>query len=123
MRREKRWRYYCDHCKKSGGSAYHLKRHEERCTANPDRKCGICDNIGDSPRPIKELIIAIGSGGEQGLERVRDISINCPACILAAIRQSGINDKGAEQFIEYDFHKELASFWSDYNEGQETYEH
>lgn len=42
MRKKLRYRYYCDHCKKSGGSAYHIRHHEERCTANHDRTCGMC---------------------------------------------------------------------------------
>jgi len=34
-------RYKCVHCKKVGYSAGHMRRHAKRCTANPDRKCGM----------------------------------------------------------------------------------
>jgi hypothetical protein len=119
MRREKRWRYYCDHCKKSGGHAYHLRNHEKRCTANPDRECGICEQMGELPLPIKELIAVLEPRG--GLERLRDIANNCPACILAAIRQSGCMDwENPATYYEFDFNKELAGFWAEVSDGQEA---
>lgn len=55
MKKVKRWRYYCDHCKKSGGSGGHMKNHEEICTANPDRKCGFCRIMDEVQADIKDL--------------------------------------------------------------------
>ncbi len=104
-------RYYCDFCKKSGCSARHMRDHEERCTLNPKRVCGMCLalHLGDDSavqRPIAELLAALPeweepgdiSGEENGYTH-GDLSISivelraltrCPACILAAIRQKGI---------------------------------
>lgn len=42
MRAMKRWRYYCDHCRKVGGSRSAMEKHERGCTANPARICGVC---------------------------------------------------------------------------------
>ena len=37
MKAIKKWRYYCDHCKKSGASSFHMAAHERSCTLNPLR--------------------------------------------------------------------------------------
>lgn len=34
-------RYKCVHCGRVGYSAGHMRKHAKRCTANPDRKCGM----------------------------------------------------------------------------------
>ena len=90
MIKKMRPRYYCDFCKKSGGSAPHMKKHESRCTANPNRTCGMCLELGLSQKPIKNLIEALGNGDSHGLEKLRDLAEGCPVCTLAAIRQSGL---------------------------------
>lgn len=72
-------RYYCDYCKKQGGSASHISRHEKRCTMNPDRECGVCDLLGVAQDCANKC-----------LKWLREACDNCPACILAAIRQRGI---------------------------------
>jgi hypothetical protein len=46
--------YYCDHCKKKGLSAVHIRNHEGRCTNNPDRWCGACENAN-----TKEIVEAL----------------------------------------------------------------
>ena len=43
----------------------------------------------------------------------------CPACTLAAIRQSGI----LVPLTEYNFTKALEQFWANINETERTYEH
>ncbi len=55
MRQAKRWRYYCDFCKKSGGRKDAIENHEKVCTANPNRQCGLCDHCGEVPPDIIEL--------------------------------------------------------------------
>lgn len=111
MKVKMRKQYYCDFCKKNGGSKYHLQRHEKSCTGNPDRECRMCHLLGGPVHTVKELIDILGSGGEEGLKRLREATENCPMCILAALRQSGINDIDDEGFpgkgaVSFDFHKE-----------------
>lgn len=55
MRRVKRWRYYCDFCKKVGGSAGHMKTHELHCTGNPDRICRMCKLANLEQKPIGSI--------------------------------------------------------------------
>lgn len=89
MRREMKWRYYCEFCKKSGASAYHIAKHERNCTANPNRTCGFCDVIHVEPKPVSELVKALGRGDEAGMQALRDLTGECPGCMLAALRQGG----------------------------------
>ena len=125
MKKKRVWRYYCEYCKKSGCSSYHMQRHEIICTMNPDRHCGMCD-VADIPQqPMEDLISSIGDG-KSGIEKLRELTENCPACILAAIRQSGVqkftvdadgylNENFITEFDEFDFKQERDSFWSEIN--------
>ena len=119
MKTKKVNRYYCDHCNKGGGSAGHMRRHEERCTLNPQRVCGMCrfDEFDErDPKPLAELVALLpdpekhrtscyevgegGRGSYTGLtEAIKLIwadfekaADECPACMLAAIRQAGLGD-------------------------------
>lgn len=135
MRRKQVWRYYCDHCKKSGCSASHLAKHERGCTANPNRACGVCAKIELSSRPLPELIAFVRAKATHGesiegdphgsslwvandaVKQLREMADNCPACMLAALRQS--NAFAGSQ--DFNFKAELNSLWSDYNEEHACY--
>jgi hypothetical protein len=57
MKAVKRWRYYCDHCKKAGASPYHMRNHEESCTLNPARVCKLCARLnGGNGTPLPEML-------------------------------------------------------------------
>lgn len=81
MREEKRWRYYCDYCGKSGGSKHHMRQHETACTNNPGRLCGMCGRHGNTG----ELLDA----ARGGLETLKAAAQSCPACILVGVRAFG----------------------------------
>jgi len=126
MHKIKRWRYYCDFCKKANGSAYHMRNHETGCTANPGRVCGMCRISGGLQIPMTELLGCIGKDGAESLKQLKAVTENCPACILAAIRVSGVNELDPENpmttpnsYIVYDFKKESDSFWNCHNEAQD----
>jgi len=141
MRKKRVWRYYCDFCKKAGCSSYHMKRHERRCTMNPNRVCGMCEIVGEAQPDLSELIKLLPNPKEyegtwsmdgdewisySGLDEavaaalpaLRDAANNCPACILAAIRQAGIPVLVA---IGFDVKAEWQKFWDAYNESQHDY--
>jgi hypothetical protein len=105
MTRKKVWRFYCEFCKKSGCSGGHIKDHEESCTNNPNRVCGFHGHPdwADGPqRPIAELIVAARSGETwaDGMKALRDAADNCPACILAALKQSGVWKDCMDEYAE-----------------------
>jgi len=136
----KKNRYYCEYCKKSGGAANWIKKHEERCTLNPNRYCGYCHllegarSINEEPPKLADLMAILpnpdkyvlsdewGFTSYPGLEeavdavlpKLREMCNDCPACIMAALRQKGIPVPVAKNF---DFKKECQSIWSDFNSG------
>ena len=106
MRKAKRWRYYCDFCKKAGGSAFHMKNHESSCTKNPDRHCNMCNLIDSVQVPMSRLKAIISSYKDridgfftdkhedaeraviELLAALKEETDGCPACILATLRQT-----------------------------------
>ncbi len=137
MKRKKVWRYYCDFCKKSNCSAASISHHEKRCTLNPDRHCGMCAIVDLPQKPMPELIELLkdiriledkeydGLVGvsinyilhgdmDAALERLRDETENCPACILAALRQKGI----PVPMTKFNFTNDVKEFWGNYNDNQ-----
>ena len=125
-------RYYCEYCKKQSGASWAMKKHEERCTLNPNRHCGYCDLLDEEAPKLADLIVILPNpkeyeGGDEygsffykGLEsavdavlpKLREASNNCPACIMAALRQKGIPVPVAENFH---FKEECQSIWNDFN--------
>ncbi len=133
MRRRKVWRYYCEFCKKSNCSAASISRHEKRCTLNPDRHCGMCAVAELGQKPMSVLVdlladitikekrgeygidIALGGDMDEALERLRDETENCPACILAALRQKGI----PVPMTKFNFTEACKEFWSYVNKADD----
>lgn len=128
--------YRCDFCGKKGLSKGHMKRHENSCTLNPKRSCGICKNIGVTPVALQKLMVpllpikaefpdgmpdeeafklydAMSDRSKEAISQIRDASGGCPACILAALRQSGI-PMGC--FSDWKYKKEHEQFWHAVNE-------
>ena len=125
-------RYYCDFCKKSGAAAGHMNKHERRCTMNPKRECGMCVLINGAvaepmsvllailPDPADFLVveeyIGLDAATEETMTALREATNNCPACILAALRQRGILDKTWVQSFNYKTEMETAM--NEHNERQ-----
>jgi hypothetical protein len=132
MKKFKAWRYKCDFCGKNGRSGRHMRNHEFYCTSNPNRICRVhafvTGNRDDAAiHPVAPLIEALRSGqqdGDHGLARLREAAEDCPACILAAIRQSGLcRGYGDEEGYtppaigqkQFDFKKEMAEIFNSKN--------
>ncbi len=136
MRTRRRNRYYCDFCKKSGCSAFYMKKHEDHCTMNPNRKCGMCEVIGNTPHNLPDLISLLPNPEEYltnhekgdfsfeiftGLEEAVNSVLNdlyektegCPACILAALRQAKIP---VPMITKFNFTEACNDFWKQFNE-------
>ena len=121
MRRAQRWRYFCDFCDKAGGSAFHMRRHEAACTANPYRTCGYCG----ATRPVAELVAVLEAPAPDwraGMAALRLETQDCPGCILAATRQTHAVHPGSETSWEaengeywmfgFDYGYERAAWWA-----------
>jgi len=134
MRREKKWVYYCDFCKKSGRSGGHIAKHEKRCTMNPDRHCGMCAMMDLDQKPMPELLAILpdisrcweeddwGRGFivyddlKEAFSKLREKVENCPACLMATLRQKGVP---VQAITSFNFTEECKSLWSEFNESQD----
>jgi hypothetical protein len=116
MKRKQVWRYYCDFCGKGGCSASSMSQHEKHCTMNPKRDCRMCEIAGNYQQPMAELIALIPKNhfdfNDAVLTALRDATENCPACILAVLRQSGIT----ATYAGFRYDEECKQFWADINE-------
>ena len=123
MKTKRKIVYYCDFCSKK--SLRSLKIHEKHCTANPDRKCRLCEN-----RDIKEIIrkyrsyftvhpmnFAVTFKKEFTLNDIKnELDYDCPNCIFAIIRCLGLNRYYMNRKFKYDYKKELDKWWALTNE-------
>ena len=122
MRKKQVWRYYCDHCRKGRFTESSMRLHEEHCTLNPARKCRMC-NYGDGagitvaelikllpivPNPLSDgtNCTMLYAATAAAMPKLREAAGNCPACIMAALRQAGGLD-----FSDFDFKAECKDFW------------
>lgn len=122
MRSFIRTRYGCDFCKKVGGSAFHLRKHEAGCTNNPNRVCTMHKIAADCDPSlsVENLKQALAEGGFPFLESAAD---GCPACILSGLRQSWVAPPNGEPWPDepqdgrqnFNFKSAVASMWDDYN--------
>jgi hypothetical protein len=128
MRQVKRWRYYCDYCGKSGGHKGYMRIHEAHCTMNPYRECGFCRAAGLQQAPLSTLIAALEKPvsvpqslfltdaiileGQKRLANLRSAANDCPACMLATLRQSVTE---GVCFIDFSFDEEKQRFWDAIN--------
>lgn len=123
--------YYCDFCKKKLMRVDAMIQHEEHCTANLDRKCGVCedDNILPNYRKILEELKARYKIYESQTDySFMDYSIkwigekitrdtlaklvdNCPACMLTLWR--AIDDIAKPE--DFNYKKEMESWWEEVN--------
>lgn len=123
MRSFVRTRYGCDFCKKIGGSKFHMAKHERGCTNNPNRVCAmhrLATDDSEAVLSVANLKAALAEGGFPFLEAAAE---NCPACILAALRQSWIAPEpnepwptepqdGREAFV---FKDRVKAMWDEIN--------
>ena len=114
MKKVQRWRYYCDFCKKAGQAGGHMKKHESACTLNPGRVCKMCVKMGHVGQPQMASMLAILPAPpaemnwdaeeafrvlvEAAMPELRALTNDCPACIMAALRQKKIPVPMVESF-------------------------
>ena len=109
--------YYCDFCKKKGLSGRWMAIHEEHCTANPDRKCALCErltkdataNVSLTPDMLKNVTL------EEAVNMTNLLkgSVRCPICAFSYFRIHGFSPNPVELV------KEVASYWDEKNKESE----
>lgn len=122
MRTIKKNVFYCDHCRKHGLSRAAMEKHERHCTLNPGRTCrwvidGEYHSFEDA-FDLARIVNAIREAvplNETTIDWLRIVTTGCPACMLAALRQSGVEyhyPPGAQGPI-FDYVKEVERFRED----------
>ncbi len=120
MTKKKVWRYRCDFCKKANCSSASIRKHERRCTANPNRVCGMCQVVGNEQVNLAGLIALCKTANKYNAERIlrnlQELTENCPACILAALRQSHNTEYfvNSNYALRFDFKEECERFWKEH---------
>lgn len=128
MRSVQRWLHYCDFCRRRLMSKPAMMKHEAHCGLNPARKCRVCSMIDVEQVPMPTLIAALTANGFAAL---RKEASNCPACILAAIRQATLPLDAEDKFApkpgswradadEFKFKDEMAAVWSEINDARDA---
>lgn len=136
MRSKKVTRYWCDHCDKAGLQAHAMAKHEAHCTMNPLRKCRVCELLGEAPLVVADLVALLPRSGDYpsfgtadeintfssavdaALPALREAAHNCPACIMAALRQASIPVPIVDEF---DFRREMDSIFASINSDRPPY--
>ncbi len=125
MRKEKKWVYYCDFCKKH--SLRSLKEHEAHCTMNPHRSCRLCDLEHDYPALIERVPFKEDNECLEGLyitvkgEDLMGLADGCPVCALTILRLF-LKKKGSDGFVvlcEFQFKAELEKWWREKGDNED----
>lgn len=136
--------YYCDHCKKRGMSSYHMQRHESGCTANPDRACKMCGAVVGLRAVVEDFkarfLLKENKAVEQPdgfwqepstshaviwtaepvlFSEVISAGRDCPCCILAILRQTGMNRHYFS--FDFDFKKGCEDWWVNHPRDESHY--
>lgn len=136
MRSKKVTRYWCDHCNRAGLQAHAMAKHEAHCTMNPLRKCRVCDLMGEVTPTVADLVALLPRPGDYpslgtmdevntlreavdaSIPVLREAAHNCPACIMAALRQASIP---VPMVDEFDFKREMDSIFASINSDRPPY--
>lgn len=141
MRSVMRMRYYCDHCKKAGGSGGHMLRHEKSCTLNPGRVCRMCELLKQAQPAMADMLALLPDPSlfqksvehqgetvlddeairpliEAAMPKLRELTDVCPICVMAALRQKGIPVPLVDSF---NFKNELSDVWDEIRNSERDY--
>lgn len=122
----KKWRYYCEYCKKAGASAGHIRRHEAACTLNPKRICRMCKITEETPADMADVFKMLSEipnitnphlrDDELVINKLRDIVGGCPACMMAALRLYKKEGAPLIALVDgFNYQKEKETFWAPIN--------
>lgn len=132
MRTKKVNRYWCDFCNKAGLSASAMRKHEAHCTLNPKRECRVCKFTDGPAGSLQDAIAALPDPAiltfscadtdyangfvpqlDAALPELRRITGNCPACMMAALRQKKIP---VPMLADFSYSAEMKEIWDARNQ-------
>jgi hypothetical protein len=127
MRTKTVTRHYCDFCSKGSFKKPTMIEHETKCFSNPSRVCFMCNEMGNTntrdyksicDNLVKHVGVSVDEDhndskemtSEDAMKWLREQVQDCPACILAVLKQSGVM-----AFNFFDYKKEKEAWWSEKN--------
>jgi len=157
-------RYACDFCGKRMYDSGLMEHHEQHCTANPDRECGICKmftterrDVASIAEEVREKAKVEWTGPDPDIEKSCDLfgppepeppditknvwfcdaiptvkgilptldelrawTDDCPACMLAILKLSGLHNKSILIGKQFNFKKERLRFFKEWNENRDA---
>ena len=119
--------YYCEFCRARRLVRSAMEKHESHCTRNPDRVCrwflldfytrvpyGVDRNRHTMRRGLPRWVRMFHPLDEKALNKLRDHARGCPACILAAILQSGVDRMSlTAAFVHWEYDEEVKRYRDD----------
>ncbi len=123
MRTKKVTRHYCDYCSKGMFKAPEMLAHETICFSNPKRSCYLCENAGEPLVQVADLLklhplpfhsdvndreMDTRSATPEFVAALRKLVNDCPACMLAVLKQGKIF-----AFDLFDYKKEKSDYESE----------
>lgn len=98
-----------------------MEKHEQGCTLNPNRVCGMCKLLGNKSTPIENLVNMVrglSPSDDDAIRRYREFAGHCPACMLAGLRFAHKNDD-QEFYVTFGgafkWKDEAERFWNEIN--------
>jgi hypothetical protein len=120
------WRFKCDFCGKNMRQRRAMERHESGCTANVNRVCRMHSYVTREDFPTVPTVLEMGTmlrehyaDDDHGLSALRSLADDCPCCILAALRHTGLC-KGDEENppliseAQFNFKEEMKEIWANH---------
>lgn len=116
--------YYCDFCGKRRLQRKAMEKHEMHCTLNPDRICRwFLPEYPDvkqhtTRRGLARWLRLRAPLTKEIIEKLREEACGCPACMLSALRQSGLKDihYGVGYGRVFDYEEEVMRYRADEQE-------
>lgn len=133
--------YYCEYCGRHRLTSHSIKKHEEHCTLNPHRVCGMCGLSDLTPllekyrnrfkiekeeaefgTTLNEVQLKwVWTDGEVTIEDIQDDVEGCPACTLAILRQTAM-DRYPSPLDGFDYQKARKEWWQEVNAAKDDYQ-
>lgn len=127
--------FYCEFCHQHRLVRSAMEKHERHCTLNPDRSCRWTDYDGQHLEfELSALVAEVqlraeetheipGWNSRKGLttadfEWLREAT-NCPACMLAVFRQSGIDYHYTVDHVHWDYLEEVEHWRSEQRKAED----
>ena len=110
--------YYCEYCGRHRLAAGAIKGHESGCTLNPRRVCKWHEKVWKHSARVLARWVRLSAvdryATKEIIDAIHDEVEGCPACMLSALRQSGVeyhcNPDGTELWAYEEEVKEFRQY-------------